>query len=125
MMFKFFYIYSLQSKGLSSRLRNALGSIGLGRRAASSYKFVPPDDQDDFSTKVRYTEPRGVGGITESSLNRGFEKRCYVKHQSIFVVTKTTPKENYKFKSGAAPLFHSSDLPIQCSRSVYKGHPSN
>ena len=46
------YFYLSQSKGLSSRLRNALGSIGLGRRAGASYKFVPPADYNEFSTKV-------------------------------------------------------------------------
>lgn len=43
-----------QSRGLSSRLRNALGSIGLGRRTAASFKHVPPVDPDDFSTKVNF-----------------------------------------------------------------------
>lgn len=47
-----FVLYMFQSRGLSSRLRNALSSIGLGRRAAASFKHVPPVDPDDFSTKV-------------------------------------------------------------------------
>ena len=32
-----------QSKGLSSRLRNALGSIGLGRRSGGAYKISDYD----------------------------------------------------------------------------------
>ena len=34
-----------------------------------------------------------------------FEEQRYIKHQSIFAVTKTTSKENYNFKSDAALLF--------------------
>ena len=36
-----------------------------------------------------------------------FVERCYVKHQIIFAVNKTTSKENCNFKSGATPLFRS------------------